>query len=269
MSENPLRARLTRGETISGAWVQLADPLALDIMARATPDVLVIDAQHGRADVSSLFPLIQAASLHCVPVLVRLPSAEPWMAMRALEQGAHGVVVPQVDSPEEAERVVAACRYPGASGVGGGNRSYGALRPVAGQGVGDEGPIVLAMIESRAGLAAVDRIARVRGLDGLFVGPIDLALGLGITGESVAEAATSPSMTETVRAIGEAARAAGVVLAGAALSADHARAVRSLGMQMIIRGADTVWLGQAARAAVEDARTEWAGSGVESRGGGR
>jgi 4-hydroxy-2-oxoheptanedioate aldolase len=114
-----------------------------------------------------------------VTALVRLPSVEPAAVTRALDLGADGVVVPLVDSVEDARRAVAAALYPPA-----GSRSYGPLRAAVRHGSGyrervAEHALVIAMIETANALASVEAIAAVPGLGGLFVGPADLGLALG------------------------------------------------------------------------------------------
>ena len=113
--------------------------------------------------------MLQAIQGAGTPALVRVGSHDPWVIGHALDLGAQGVIVPLVDGPDEAAAIVAACRYAPT-----GRRSWGRVRGDAG-----EEPLVLAMIETRAGLEAVDAIVATEGLDGVYIGPSDLSLGLG------------------------------------------------------------------------------------------
>ena len=138
-------------------------------------DFLVFDCQHGPHDLGQVGPLLRAAAIHGKPTLVRVPSSDAWIIMRALDLGAAGVIVPMVSSAAEADSARAATRYPPL-----GERSYGPLQPAPGN-VFDpaDGPVVFVMIETAQGLAEVEAIAAIDGVDGLFVGPVDLALGVG------------------------------------------------------------------------------------------
>lgn len=179
MTHTNLRERLRRGQLRHAAWLTLRDPLAAEAIARSGVDLVVFDRQHGGIEAGDLMGLLQAAQPF-VPALVRLPSVDPAEVTRALDLGADGVVVPLVDSAADARRAVAAALYPPA-----GTRSYGPLRAAVRHGPGyreevAEHALVIAMIETANALAEVEAIAAVPGLGGLFVGPADLGLALGV-----------------------------------------------------------------------------------------
>jgi 4-hydroxy-2-oxoheptanedioate aldolase len=174
-----LHERLRHGDLRHAAWLTLRDPLAAEAIARSGVDLVVFDQQHGAVEAGDLMGLLQAAQPF-VPALVRLASVEPAAVTRALDLGADGVVVPLVDSVDDARRAVAAALYPPA-----GSRSYGPLRAAVRHGPGyrervAEHALVIAMIETANALASVEAIAAVPGLGGLFVGPADLGLALGL-----------------------------------------------------------------------------------------
>lgn len=174
-----LHDRLRRGAARHAAWLSLRDPLSAEAVARSGVDLVVIDLQHGGIEAGDLLPLLQATQPF-VPALVRLLAPEPTLVTRALDLGADGVIAPLVDDARVARALVAAARYPAA-----GNRSYGPVRAALRHGAAyrervAEHALVIAMIETRAGLAAVDEIAAVDGLNGLFIGPADLGLALGV-----------------------------------------------------------------------------------------
>jgi 4-hydroxy-2-oxoheptanedioate aldolase len=162
-----------------GGWVQLGHATA-PLMAAAGFDWIALDAQHGLFDRDGVVRAIR----DCAPVdvFVRTPSNDPvWIGL-ALDAGARGVIVPLVDTAEDAARAVAACRYPPDGG-----RSWGQFGRLRGDG-GDEPPedanrrvVCAVMVETAAGLANADAIARVAGVDMIFVGPFDLSLALGST----------------------------------------------------------------------------------------
>jgi 4-hydroxy-2-oxoheptanedioate aldolase len=176
---SPLRRRLQSGELRHAAWLGLRDPLAAEAVARSGVDLVVLDAQHGAIEFADLLALLQVVQPF-VPALVRLPSVDPTLVTRALDLGADGVVVPLVDTPDDARRAVDAALYPPV-----GRRSFGPVRAALRHGAGyrervAEHALVIVMIETAEGLGAVESIAAVPGLAGLFVGPADLGLALGV-----------------------------------------------------------------------------------------
>lgn len=236
---NPVRAAAAaKGFTI-GPWVITTDPSIVEALAKTAVDFLVFDCQHGPHDLAGVGALLRAAAVHGKPTLVRVPASDPWIIMRALDLGAAGVIVPMVETAAEAEAARAATRYPPL-----GNRSYGPLQPAPGN-VFDpaDGPVLLVMIETAAGLAAVDDIAAVDGLDGLFIGPVDLALGVGaMTDGDLQKGLASPLLRDAVTTIAGTAARSGKTLAGAVFSPDHARAMAKAGMTLQVLGTDLGWL---------------------------
>ena len=164
-----LRERLTSGEPAIGLWASIPSPLTAEAAALAGPDYVVVDQQHGAVAPDVLLGMLQAIAAGGVPSLVRVARNEPFTIGHALDLGAAGVIVPMVEDGEQAARAVAACGY-APEGV----RSFGALRSGGGE------PLCLVMIETRAGLERAEEIAATPGLDGIYVGPSDLSLSLGL-----------------------------------------------------------------------------------------
>ena len=204
---NRLRTALHSGEPAIGSWIQFAHTGVAEIMAQAGFTWLGIDLEHSTIGIESVLPLVQVIDLSgCVP-LVRLPDNDPVLALRVMDAGAHGIIVPRVNSAEQARRAVEAVRYPPD-----GHRSVGLSRA---HGYGarfqeylkelDESAIVVVMIEEQKGLDSLDRIVAVPGVDAVFVGPYDLSASLGIPGQL-----EHPLMKEALARIVGATRAAGV-----------------------------------------------------------
>jgi 4-hydroxy-2-oxoheptanedioate aldolase len=178
---NDLRAKWNHGQATFGLWAGIDSSLTAELAAAAGFDYVCVDLQHGMSDERTMVAMFQAiAGVGSVP-LARLAWNEPWLIMRALDLGAGGVIVPLVGSGDEARRAVEACKYPPH-----GNRSYGPVR--AQHVVGSSAPsdladsvVCFAMIETRDGIDRLGEIAATPGLDGLYIGPADLALGLGRT----------------------------------------------------------------------------------------
>jgi 4-hydroxy-2-oxoheptanedioate aldolase len=148
-------------------------------MGRSGFDWVCIDQQHGLATPDDLVPMIQALTLTQTPAFVRVPWNEPAAIMKALDAGAQGVVVPLIDTADEAERAVFAARYPPHGG-----RSWGPARPLQeisgyAPAIGDRRTIVAVQIETVEAVANLREILRVPGIDAVFVGPSDLALTAG------------------------------------------------------------------------------------------
>ncbi len=177
---HPLKEHWQQGRPTFGAWLSIPDPFAAEVMSRLGFDWLCIDMQHGLIDYQRAVAMLQGLKGGTATPLVRVPSNDAAIIGRMLDAGAHGIIVPLVNSRREAEAAVAACRYPPR-----GQRSYGPLRAALVGGrdyfarANDE-VLCLLMIETAAALEEVDRIAAVPGADGLFVGPNDLGLALGL-----------------------------------------------------------------------------------------
>jgi 4-hydroxy-2-oxoheptanedioate aldolase len=171
--------RVRRRETVVGYWVVLDSPTSTERLARIGYDYVALDGQHGVFGYSGMLAALTAVDAAGRAVgIVRVTGNDAATIGRALDAGAVGVIVPLVNSPEEAARAVAACRYPPV-----GIRSYGPARPLPQVGPRpadvNDAVILLAMIETAEGLANVEAIAATPGLDGLYIGPTDLTIALG------------------------------------------------------------------------------------------
>ena len=234
-----LRDRWDAGEAVTGAWVGLADDVTTQLMASAGFGVLCLDLQHGFVSFDSLPGQLRVATRGAAPVLVRVASHDPTVVMRALDLGADGVIMPMVETAEQARGLVAACRYAPA-----GARSWGPIwAEVDGVDVdpptADRSVLAIAMVETAAGLAAIEDIAAVPGLDAVYVGPNDLALSLGL---GRTDYGRSPQLGEAIEQIIEACRARGVVVGVDGPQPGAARYWAGLGAQLILATKDTIIL---------------------------
>ena len=167
------------GRTAFGLWGSIPSPLTAELAAAAGFDYVCVDLQHGGADEERMLAMFSAIEARGAVPLARVLYNEPWMVNRVLDLGAAGVIVPLVGTAEEAKRAVSGCRYPPH-----GQRSYGPLRAALTVGSSDPerlaaGALCFVMVETREGLDNVEEIAATRGLDGIYIGPSDLSLGLG------------------------------------------------------------------------------------------
>ena len=208
MGTDGLKATWERGGTALGAWITLREPLAVQMACGAGYDYVCIDMQHGLADYRDVLPLLQAAARSASTPLVRVPWNEPGIIGRVLDAGAMGVIIPMVNSPEEARQAVAACRYPPD-----GTRSFGpvgAATTYGGAYVGRANRDIacIPMIETREAVDRIDEILAVPGIDAVYVGPADLSFSLGM---APALDTSGEPFDGAIQRIIEACEAAGVV----------------------------------------------------------
>ena len=170
----------SHGPAALGAWITSREPILAEIAGRAGFDYVCIDMQHGLADFDCAVGILQAlASTPAIPV-VRVPSNDAAIIGRVLDAGAMGIIIPMVNSAEEAKRAADACRYAPA-----GSRSIGPFAVAARHGaeyVARANDLVacIPMIETRQAIEAIDDIVAVPGVDAVYVGPADLSLSLGL-----------------------------------------------------------------------------------------
>ncbi|GAA0527485.1 HpcH/HpaI aldolase family protein [Saccharopolyspora thermophila] len=245
-------ARLRAREPMIGYWSVLDAPVATERIARLGYDYVCLDGQHGLLGYSGLLAALTAIDAGGSSVgLVRVAANDPAAIGRALDAGAHGVIVPLVDTPEQAAAAVAATRYPPV-----GRRSYGPMRSGLRTGPkpaeADAATVVLAMIETPEGLANVEEICATPGLDGVYVGPSDLCLGVG--GRFPNDPAVAGEFDAALERIRQAAAAAGVAV-GIHTPAGAVAATRlAEGFTFASVSSDLLHLEQAARDHLDAAR---------------
>jgi len=232
-----------------------------EILAEAGADYVCADQQHGVIDYDSMVPMLQAIRAEGAAPITRALSNDPFLIMKALDAGALGVIVPLVNDAAEAARAVSACRYPPR-----GMRSYGPVR--AARVIGSRNPedlagevLCIVMVETREGLDRVEEIAATPGLDGIYVGPTDLALSLGLPPTLDIREDEHARAVERIRvACHRNGIAAGIHSASGESAREHAEA----GFDMVTVAADAALLSSASRREVSVARGERVESG---RGG--
>lgn len=235
-------------------WCGLPEPTVPGLLAREPFDAIAIDMQHAPVDlraVVSAIPLVAAAGK---PTIVRVPVGDFATVSRVLDAGAVGIIAPMIDTPEDARRLVSFAKFPPVGG-----RSWGPAGALALTGM--DHPtyfaranglvVVLAMIETRAALDAIDEILAVEGLDGIFIGPADLSVGLSQGARLAPEGA---EVDAAMRHAIERARAAGKSIGAFAANPARGRALVEMGFDLVALGSDTMFMQAGARAAVATAR---------------
>jgi 4-hydroxy-2-oxoheptanedioate aldolase len=241
---NAFKQAINNGRRQIGLWQALASPYTAEICAGAGFDWLLIDGEHAPNDVPLILAQLQAVAPYPTEPVVRLASADPVLVKQILDIGARTLLVPMIESGEQAEAMVRATRYPpdGVRGVGSAigrasrwNRVPAYLQKAVGE------ICLLLQVESVAGVNNLEAIARTSGVDGVFIGPSDLAAALGHLGEpghhEVQE--TIEASIATIRAAG---KAVGILIADEAL----ARRYLALGATFVAVGTDVTILARGA-----------------------
>lgn len=251
MHDNPLRARFERGDAVLNGWLTLPSAVSAEAMAHAGFDSVTVDLQHGPIGFDTALAMLQAISGAPAVPLVRAPWNDPAAIMRLLDAGAWGVICPMVNSREECERFVAACRYPPQGG-----RSWGPTRAaLALDGYDPEaanrGVLAFAMVETAAALEQLDAIVATPGLDGVYVGPADMTYSLG-GGAGVDF--DWPPLADAVARIEAACRARGLVAGVHTGRPADAERLLAAGYRLVTVDSDLAYLTRGAAAVVERMR---------------
>ena len=228
-----LQQALNRATPIWGGWITGPTLIGPEEFARAGYDYVGFDAQHGYLDDADIAGILRRIEHVPIATAVRLPNADPAPIGRVLDAGADAVVIAMIESAEQAAAGVAATRYPPA-----GVRSFGPLRASLGHDTAalESRVSVFAMIETAAALSGLDEICAVEGLAGLYVGPADLALSMGV---DVVGAIQHPAVLDAVARIHRAATDAGLVTGIHAGNGKTGRAMAKLGIRMITLAAES------------------------------
>jgi 4-hydroxy-2-oxoheptanedioate aldolase len=243
MTENAVTARWRSGDVAVGGSCATGQPFVAELIAQQGFDFVLLDAQHGLYAGDALLQCLIAVEGRGVAPLVRVPSSDPAGIGMVLDAGAHGVVVPMIETPADAERAVAACRY-----YPDGARSFGPLRASLRLGRDPRAladtVLCLVMVETARGVDHIEEIAAVPGVDGVFIGPADLAITYGLP----------PSMTpvagvhaDALAQIRKTCLRAGVGVGIPCGDSDAARSRAAEGYTLVTIGSDAQWISESAR----------------------
>lgn len=247
---NRFKAALKAGRRQIGCWLSLADPSAAEIAGTAGFDWLVIDGEHAPNDLRSILGQLRVLAAYDAHPVVRLPVGETWLIKQALDLGAQTLLIPLVESAAEARRLVRAVRYApeGNRGMGGGGARatrYGAIEGYVHKAAQEL--CLLVQVETRAGLAELDAILAVEGVDGVFIGPADLSADLGYPGRMDAPEVRRV-IADALRRIRAAGKAPGILATDPA----WARACLADGAQFLAVGVEAAILARGLRALAAD-----------------
>lgn len=251
MRKNTALARWRNGEQTIGGWLSLANTHTAELLANAGFDWLCVDLQHGLLDYGDLRHMLPAISTTATVPIVRVHRNDAGDIGKVLDAGAMGVIVPMVNTREQAEAAVAACRY-----APQGNRSFGPVRAglYGGKGYAEEANDEIAsivMIETQEALDNVDEIVSTPGLGGVYIGPADLAISLGLP---LASIAADERHLAAVTRIQDACRAHGVPIGIHTIGLADAQRRLAAGFHFVTLGSDAGFLMQAAASDLAVAR---------------
>ena len=209
---NHFKKNLAAGRQQIGLWVSLASAYSTDVVAGSGFDWLLIDGEHSPNDPTTVLPQLQAAAAYPVSAIVRPAWNDKVLIKRYLDVGAQGLLIPYVQTAEEAQAAVAAVRYPtrGVRGVAGVTRAsrYGRVADYVKR--AESEICLLVQIETRQGLDNLEAIARTDGIDGVFIGPADLAAGLGHLGD-MQHPEVQSAIEDAIKRIGACGKPAGIL----------------------------------------------------------
>ena len=232
---NQFRRDIIAGKQLIGCWCSLANPITTEILGLAGFDWLLLDGEHSPNDVASFIPQLMALKDSVSAPVVRPPWNDTVVIKRLLDAGFHNFLIPFVETADDARRAVSATRYPpegvrGVSVAQRGNR-YGTVKDY--WKIANENITVMVQIESRAAVEAIDEICAVNGVDGVFIGPSDLAAGFGHLGNP-----QHPEVQEAMRRVFAVAKAQGKPVGILAPVEADARAYIEMGASFVAVGSD-------------------------------
>lgn len=254
MKPNSIKQLWKHSKPAINGWLSIANAFTAEIMAEQGYDSITIDLQHGIVDYQAAVGMLQAMRASEVTLLARVPWLDPAAIMKVLDAGAYGVICPMINTRAQAEELVSYMRYPPL-----GTRSFGPTRAnfSAGADYGreaNENVICFAMIETAEALRNVGEIAATPGLDGLYIGPADLTLGLTGTRYPTGFDREEPELIEAIQRILSAAHDAGIRAALHCGSPAYAAKAVGWGFDLVTISNDVRLLAGAAGASVAAVR---------------
>jgi len=243
------RARLRRGEPLIGMIVAIESPEATEVLAASGFDWLFIDGEHSPLSPAAVQRMLMAAGQ--VPCAVRVPCNDEAFIKQALDGGAAGIIVPQVNSAEDAALAVRRAKYPPA-----GQRGVGTSRALGyGYGIAEyvaranDDTALIVQAEHILAVEAIEQIVAVPGIDAIFVGPFDLSLSMGLPGQ-----VDHPAVVAAIERVREVTMRAGLPLGYFGVGPDNVRHWMTRGFSLMACGVDLMMLGARAREVVSSLR---------------
>lgn len=237
MRENTVKAKLYRGEPAMGPFVPLPAPMVMELTALSGFDFGIIDCEHGYVDFESVYAMTLAAEARGMTAIARCNVHDPQVILRYLDLGVHGIHVPQINTKEEAEAFVTACKYQPRGWRGSATpraHDYGlnGLSPYDSMQAVNDTVLTVAHIENPRAVENIEAICEVEGLDVLFVGRGDMSHALGVPNQF-----EHPSVQEQMDIVREKSKGSGKILGTIVRNAAQAREAIDMGFLYIACGA--------------------------------
>ncbi|KAI8673185.1 HpcH-HpaI domain-containing protein [Fusarium sp. Ph1] len=263
-ASNKLKSTFVEGKQTFGAWQMLPGTNVSRLLARSGVDWVLIDCEHGNIDDGAMHDAVPAVAALGVSPLVRLADMQGWMVKRALDSGAHGIIVPLVRTVEEAKQLVLDAKFPPL-----GRRGFGSLialerfnpNPTLTEYLhqANDTLVTIIQIETREAFESVEEIAAVDGIDALFIGPFDLGNNIGYP---IQKGIMGPELKEALARILAATRRASKKCGIYCKDAQQAREFAAQGYDMLVAATDYTALQAAVNGEVTSAKGEQAGKGT-------
>ncbi len=254
MKPNTLKEKWQRKQPTLNGWLSIGNAFSAEVMAAQGFDSVTIDMQHGVIDYADCVAMLQALNGYEVTAIARVPWLDPGAIMKALDAGAYGIICPMINNREQAERLVSYLRYPPR-----GTRSFGPTRIGVSAGpdyaakANDE-ILCIAMIETAEAMANLDEIVSTPGIDGVYIGPADLSLGISNGRLAPGFDREEPEMLEAIHKILAAANKVGIGACLHCASAEYAAKAYGWGFNLCTLGTDARFLAKAASDCVTQTR---------------
>ncbi|MBW1697036.1 MAG: HpcH/HpaI aldolase/citrate lyase family protein [Deltaproteobacteria bacterium] len=253
--ENHVKRMLKAGKKTAGAWAQITSPISAEILSGAGFDWLIIDMEHGPNDIPSLVAQMQAMKGTSAIPIVRAPWNDFVMIKRILDAGAYGLLIPYVNTKSEAEAAVKACKYPpsGIRGIAGSTRAaHFGRNSMDYFSKANEEILVITQVETRQAVENIDEILEVNGLDGIFIGPMDLATSYGYMYDP-----GQPEVQSAIESVEAKVKGTGKFLGTISFNWNQAKQLYQRGYQMISLMADGTGLAAMAEEKMADFRNTY------------
>ncbi len=267
MIKNTLKQRWSEGHPTINGWCSIGSPFSAEIMAAQGYDSITIDVQHGALDYTAALPMFQAMRASGTVLMARASWLDPAIIMKLLDAGAMGIICPMINSGAQAAEFVSYLRYPPL-----GQRSFGPTRAgfaMPGYGVqANDEVLAFAMIETAHGMENLEEIAATPGLDGIYVGPADLTLGLSNGRLSPGFDRQEDEMVKAIRRIADVCKTQGKFAALHCGTSEYAAKGIDWGYHMTTVSGDSRLLAAAAGESVARFRQLTAGAVVNKVQGG-
>lgn len=245
-SPNHFKSAIQQGKPQIGLWLDMGEAITAEIAGTAGFDWLVIDGEHGPNDLRSIIDQLRALATSTAEPVVRVPTGESWIIKQLLDAGARTLLIPMVDTVAQAEALVAAMHYPprGIRGMGAVVARASGFNTIQNYAeTASDGLCLLVQAETKAALSNLDDILKVEGIDGVFIGPADLAADMGYLGK-IDEVEVQQAIEGAITKIVAAGKAAGILTFNEAYN----RRYLELGATFVAVGADVTEFSSAIRA---------------------